>query len=392
MLLFVLLGAALVGTLLMGVLPYFRDFAFRNDYAFVYDGCRAMWAGGGGPYRQGFNVYPPATMEVFYPLAILPVFASSAIVAVLSLVAFLVAIARLVSVLPEGERLNRRVFFLAVALLWAPMLAGLHSNNVSILAIAMVLIVAARPSGKSSWADPLMVGLSIAIKPQLGGLYLLFWALRGRWKDFGISTGVVALLTLLALAKIAHVEPAWVADYRHSQILFNSPGSWADVSYAATRRYVLLNFQAALYPFARSVSLSRWLGAGVGLALIGVWAMIDHAARSRRNELLGLAALLPITLTMVFQQYYNAALLVLCLAAALTLRRTRASIAATILLASYVVRPAPLYQRLPPRFLDGGVHSALWNSFGVAFSAWQAMLVSVVMLWLYWRESASASR
>jgi hypothetical protein len=222
----------------------------------------------------------------------------------------------------------------------------------------------------------------------VGGILLLLYAVRGRWKAFWVGVSIPAVLTAGALARIVAVEPHWLADYRMNQARFNSAGHWADVSYAETKRFVLVNLQVALYPMGKSVVVSRWAAVLVGVALVGVWVWIDWRSRGRRNELLAMASLLPITLVPVFQQYYNATLLVICLAAVLTLQRTKTVKVASGLLAVYLVRPAPLYHLLPETYLNGDVASVAWNSLGVGFSAWLVLAVAVVMLWLYWRWGA----
>jgi hypothetical protein len=274
-----------------------------------------------------------------------------------------------------------------LALFWAPVLAGLHSNNVSIIVVGLLLLLTSGYVPVGSWAFAAMLGLALAVKPQLGVLYLLYLAARDRWSPLWRTLLVVGVVTAVGLGWFWIVEPNWLADYRQEQVEFNAPGEWGDVTYGSPNRYVLLNLQVAIYPWILSVAASRVLGALVAAALAVLWFVIDRKARARPNELLALASLIPISLLGVFQQFYNGALFVLCLAATLTLRRSRGMWIVLVILCLFVVRPAVIFKQLPLRFLNGGVHSVLWNSFGVGFSAWLAFATCISMLWLYWRWS-----
>jgi hypothetical protein len=58
----------------------------------------------------------------------------------------------------------------------------------------------------------------------------------------------------------------------------------------------------------------------------------------------------------------------------------------------FLLRTSPVYRRLPPRFLDGDVHSVVWNSFGIGFSAWLTLASVIFMLWIYWKWANGEER
>jgi hypothetical protein len=378
-------GAA--GFILTGIRPFYQDFPSRDDFAFVYHGSQAMHLGSNGPYFHSGDVYPPGAMLFFYPLSYLPQIFASSIVLWLSAALYLAGVWFLGKKLLQSGHELRFTVLVVLSLLWGPALAGFHSNNVSLIVIGLLLLLATGCMPIDSWAFPVVLGIALSLKPQLGVLFLLYLLSRTRWSALWKTLFVTAIVTIASLAWIWVVEPNWLADYRQEQADFNSLGGWGDVTYGSTSRFVLINLQVAIYPWVHHVGRSRLIGAFIAAILVVIWIIVDRKARQRPNEFLALASLLPISLIGVFQQFYNGALLVLCLAATLTLRRSRGSWIAFLVLCFFLVRPAPIYKRLPSRFLDGGVPSIFWNSFGVGFSAWLTFITCVVMLWLYWRWS-----
>jgi len=369
-----------------GVRPFLSGMkAHGNDFDYLTKGVKTLAADGPYHYQLGM-MYPPGALAVFYPLRSISLHTAAMLNLLLGLVLCGAGVWMLGRFLPDTRKEPRRFLLIVMALLWAPLLAGMHSDNVSVPLIGMLLLLCSDELLRTTWATGLLLGLTLAVKPQLGIFFLLFLAVRRRWAAAAIAVSVAACLTLCGVVLIWQVEPHWMADYAETQRYFNGPGQWGDVTYGAPRRYVLLNLQVALYPWIRSVAASRNLGLAVAGVLIAVWIAIDLRVR-RRNDRLALAALLPIALVAVFQQFYNGALLLVCLSSVLMLRRSRAVWTVFALLAMFVVRPAPLFERLPERFLDGRVASPLWNSLGVGFSACLTLAVVTAMLWLYWRWS-----
>ncbi len=370
-----------------GVRPFLDGMnTHGNDFDFLTTGVRAL--AGDGPYHYQLGVfYPPGALAVFYPLRSLSPHTAAVLNLLLGLVLCGTAVWMLGCSLAETRREPRRFLLIVMALLWAPLLAGLHSDNVSVPLIGLLLMLCSDELLQTTWLTGLLLGLTLAVKPQLGIFFLVFLAVRRRWVALAIAVSVAVSLTLCGVRLIGHVEPRWMADYLETQRFFNGPGQWADVSYSEPRRYLLLNLQVALYPWLRSVPASRYLGMAVAGVLVAVWLAIDRRARLR-NDRLALAALLPIALVGIYHLYYDGALLLLCLSAVLMLRRSPAVWSVFALLGMFLVRPAPIYRCMPQRFLDGRVASPLWNSLGVGFSACLTLAVVIAMLWLYWRWTA----
>jgi hypothetical protein len=167
--------------------------------------------------------------------------------------------------------------------------------------------------------------------------------------------------------------------------MLEAPGGGGDISYAQPQRFAIMNLAAAVYPLFNSIRAAHLVAIGVGLLLLAIWFAIDRRSKRRPNEWLALGALLPICLIPVYQYIYNGSLFVLSLASLLLLRPSRRVWAGVILLCGFLLRTSPFYRRLPPRFLNGQVHSVLWNSFGIGFSAWLTLASVIFMLWIYWK-------
>ena len=231
-----------------------------------------------GPYHFQLGVvYPPGALAVVYPLRSLPVHAGAILNLLLGILLCGMAAWYLGRALPDTHTEPRRLVLVVMALLWAPLLSGLHSDNVSVPLIGILLLLCSDELLQTTWAMGLLLGVTLAMKPQLGFFFLLFLVMRRRWITMTIATVTAAGLTAWGVILIRRVEPHWIADYAETQRYFNGPGQWADVTYSATQRYVLMNLQVAIYPWIHSVALAQVLGMAVGGVLVAAWVAIDVA-------------------------------------------------------------------------------------------------------------------
>ncbi len=140
----------------------------------------------GAAYEAGWYAYPPATLLLVAPLALLPWQVSGVLVQLLSIVGF--------------ERWARRAsgrVALPWLLLWLPLMQGLVIGQTTLLALVGLMLAEQALRAGHDRRAALLLALCL-LKPQatiLGAAWLLWLALRERrWQVPGLFAGICALL------------------------------------------------------------------------------------------------------------------------------------------------------------------------------------------------------
>ena len=256
---------------------------FHNDFTFYLVGARIGLAHGWGRiYDLGLQqaelkrlgsgitvaqlarfISPPPVAWAAVPLTGLPY-----PVAYLAWSILLVAALALAWWLAAPEAGRARVFFLAAALGWLPVIYGLQLGQPGLLVAAGVaLCYALLRRGSDGWAGAALVLL--ILKPQLAFLVPLALLAAGRWRAFAgsaIALGLIGGLSVIALG--------WdgVAAYQ------------ARLSFAAG---VAVNRDLTLAPLLGSVAAAR-----VAQVVVAAWALfIVYRMRHRGPEWIFVPAL-----------------------------------------------------------------------------------------------------
>ncbi len=234
-----------------------------------YDRALALgsWYSGGAPHLAqsqlaavASSVYPPPTLLLMVPLALLrwqEAFDAFFVIGLLLYAATVYGLVRLGW--PHHHSLSGVVndpaamFFVAFSLGFAPIHTAFHSVNIvlfaSCAAILSILVPGALHTGPSRSTAPqadlpnsklrlpagLLVGIgaasAICIKPTTG-IFLLPWLIRERrWRwTAGILLACTAISAFSIAPLIARQGLAWLPDYRHSVEALFTHGGNADVS------------------------------------------------------------------------------------------------------------------------------------------------------------------
>ena len=367
------------------VFPFFHDYPKANDFRPVHQGALALRAATGGPYQHldPAIAYPPTTLLVYEAFS----FVSMRAAAISNMVLAIALCATGLTLLCRrvfAEAAHRRVTYLIIAVaLWAPLQTGLHYSNISIVVIGLLLVLLSTDMDHHPVLRGVAAGIAVAMKPQVSGLYIILLLRRKRYKELLSCLSTIAVITGVAVARLSRIEPGWWADYQRVIAHFLSVA--ANVTYDAPGRYGLIMTQALLYPWIGSVVIARYAAIVLACLLFLWWLYVDLRSAARRNDVLSSAALLPIALLPIFQNSYNATLLVVFAVALAMLQRSRATLLAGLFMAGFWIRVAPLMHRLPVRLTDGSNHSMLWNSFVMCFPAWLTLCCTVLALILYTR-------
>jgi hypothetical protein len=317
-----------------------RVFRASNDFIPVYTGARCLLHGC-NPYdtsqlqQQFFQaggraaelpswdvdvpVYPPSTLLALSPLALLRFPAARLLWFLLNGCLFVIAAGSVLSMCPRSNR------WLATALTSFFLVTSgilLVLGQPAIFAISLLIIgTCFFLRGRLLPLAAFLLMLSLAVKPQIGGLIALYLLARGiRWRYAAVAmAGAVALLLSAGLILKSHPRSAdWTSILRANLSATLSPGGSADPRPANVQAIGDTNLQvltSIFLPEARRFNLAAY---AIFLTLLAAWIIAVLRARaSLEMHLVALAALSVLSLTPVYHRFYDTRLLVLTVPAVL---------------------------------------------------------------------------
>jgi hypothetical protein len=339
-----------------------RAFRFSHDLVPVYTGAGCLLQGC-NPYNtsqleeQFFQrgghavdlpsweidmpVYPPSTFLVLSPLLLLRYASARLLWFVLNGGLFILSA---VLVLSASPRSHRWLATILVSVILATSGILLVVGQPATLAISLIII--------SSYLFlrvrflPLcafLFMLSLAVKPQLGGLIVLYFLgqkIYRRYAAFALA-GALALLLSAGLTLRLHPHSAnWTSTLQANLSSTLSPGGSADPRPANQEAIGDMNLQALTSIFFAEAGTFNRVAYLIFLVLLAALIMVVPWSRaSGETHLLALGALSIVTLMPVYHRFYDTRLLLLSVPAVILIferRRLQGSIMAVLTILSVI--------------------------------------------------------
>lgn len=319
-----------------------------HDFTMLWAAARCLWVGA-DPYRhaelldvalragmprhawinpvQYLSLYPPTTYLALAPLGALPWVAAKwawAGLNVLAVAAIVVGLRRCVDAARHrrGAGAIGLPWVLTPVLLWAPAHACLLLGNLSVVCAAAA-VWACGPSGRSHpRLTAVLLGVATAVKPQLIGPLALAWMLV--WRDRRAAVWLVAtglLFSLVAVGYLFALAPDWIANLRANLDTFTAGGT-ADPTAENLNAFTMIDLAPLLHLF---LGHRGWVQAVVWLVTLSAVAAAAYAWARRPDRrdplpvLQFLSVIATVTLLPVYHRFYDATLLLVPVAAALSL-------------------------------------------------------------------------
>jgi hypothetical protein len=342
-----------VSAIVLFALGAARVFRSSNDFVPVYTGARCLLhgcnpydtsqlekqfylAGGHASELPSWNidvpVYPPSTFLVLSPLALFPFPAARLIWFLLNGCLFVAATGLILAMCPPSHRWLATalgsLFLLSSAILLVLGQPAIFA--ISLLAIAIYLFL----QGRFLPLGTLLLLISLAVKPQVGGLivlYLVAWRLQ--WRSAAVAlAGALALL--LAAALILQLHPrsvGWASTLRGNLTSTLDTGGSADPRPANPQAIGDTNLQSLTSIFLISARTFNLAAYAVFIFLFAALFLVFWGANAdAESHLLALAALSILSLTPVYHRFYDTRLLLLTVPAVLIVFQKRRFLGATI--------------------------------------------------------------
>jgi Glycosyltransferase family 87 len=290
----------------------------QNDFVPVYEGARCLLHGC-NPYGSGELLYPPSTLFVLSPLALFTYPVAWFIWFVLSGVLFVAAVVVILSLCPRRHR------WLATGL-GAVLLAGssllLILGQPSAFAVSLVGIgVYFFLQGRRLLVGALLIMLSLAVKPQIGGLIVLYLFFRGVHRRYAALSMAGALAILFCGGLILRVHPQsanWVADLRTNLSRAVVPGATDDPRPSNETAAAALNLQTITSVFFNDEKVFNDVAYAIFGMLLAAWLVaVMRMNPNLNNHLLSIGALTVLTLLPVYHRNYDSRFLLLAIPGAL---------------------------------------------------------------------------
>lgn len=365
-------------TWLMGANPY--------DEAAQQQAVQEVNQPGQMPDRRLMSLYPPLTFVLVAPFAIGSWHTAKLLWVLANIVFFacLVVGAARLGELPLSKR--RGWWLMILLLLYAPVHTGFFVGQLAAAtACCVVWSFVCLQRRRVVWAG-ILLGLALALKPQLAGPFLLIPLLRVQWRMLVAAGAVVGVIGMIAVGVMQLNQVSWLEDLRANISEFVQPGGAGDPGPGNPYRYQLINL---VYPL--TAALGPWPGIDRIVAIVGIILVLAGVRAARRgrgtdNQLLTLSLLAALSLLMVYHRGYDAILLVFPLTWSLRRVGTGSQMTAWLSLTLCLVFAVPGPSMLATAAHHGLIGPAMsnswwWNVVILPHEGWALLLLAGVLVY-----------
>jgi len=328
--------------------------------------------------------YPPTSFVLFAPLALLPWKAALWIwigVSVVAIAAMLLAVA---SVARIGLCTLPGFWFLALCLGLAPLHTGLATANPAIVGVALAAVSLWFADRGQNAISGLLIAGSICLKPPIGVCFLFFYLVGRRWKIVATACGVSALIGLVAVGRMSGVP--WFSSYEAVTKYMFAVGSIDDFTTANPIWFQMVNLQGPVFVITHDAEMAKLTALIVGIALLIAWTGLKLSPTRGVGDLLAVSALSVVSLVPGYHRLYDASLLILPIAWALSFKKEIVS-AKTFLTISlilpFLIPGAVLLSQISDRLRIGQqtLFGRWWKAIVIGHETWCLLLLGLLLLY-----------
>jgi hypothetical protein len=367
------------------------------DFAQHYAAAR-LWLIGNNPYDNGsltiawqasapgpvtvpldywYGLLPPGAYVVLAPLAALPAWAAAAVWLALSILAIAASLAVALSLANTRASSLNGWIIISAALASAPFQTLLAVGQCSLFVVALILLtIWCAQRGHDARAG-ILLAVAASLKPQLAAPFGLFYLCFRNWKLAGFAAVTCLTLNVIGAAQLewrgVHWWSAWMSNIAAS----TRAGEPNDPTLSGQWRHQIVNLTVLLHSFFANKALITFLNAAIVAALAGTYAWLVRRARFSPDALLPISLLCALSLLPVYHRSYDAAVLVVPFAWALTSLRGPLGGAAWATLAALSLFLIPFdalmlaEQKL--RMFRGVSQAWWWKALVAPHHAWAAL-------------------
>lgn len=341
------------------------------------------------------TAYPPTSFVLLAPVAWLSWPVARHVWLAISLMAFGLTVLSLAQLIGFQWQEKRTYFFFALALALAPFHTGLAAGSIVIVAVGFCALAVLAVARQWNIAAGVLFAVAVALKPQIGLPFLVYYLLRRRGRVVTTSVILVAVLAATAVFHLTLNHTPWGDNYRYDNTTLFARGSLGDFTESNPLRFSLVNLQVLLYTFLHHRAGANLLALVIVGVLGSLWLCLLWRCSDSNNELLALAALTTLSLLPVYHRLYDASLLIFPLAwslVALSKSRNWLAKGTLVLILVFLVPGGSALEQLQhTRHFVAMQHSSWWAHIVMPHQVWALLFLSVLLL-VAMRSSAAEAR
>ena len=302
------------------------------------------------------------------------------------LIAFAVTVCALVTAGGFRHDHLRTLAFITACLALAPFHTGISSGNATVLIIGVCAAGIWAAQSRRDITAGILFAVACSLKPQIAGLFVLYYLVRRRWSLFATAFASTIGLASVAVLRLQFPNVSWVHDYVHNATGFFTANNIDDFSAANPIRFTMINLQVPLFAITGHSSSANLLAFSAGAFLMFSWLYLLIRNGKDETELLPLGAISIIGLLPVYHRFYDAGLLALPLCWCMTklMGRQKSTARTALLPMTPFLAPATafLLQMARENRIPGAVtHSWWWDCVVMPHETWTLLLLSLLLLY-----------
>jgi hypothetical protein len=257
-------------------------------------------------------MYPPSTLILFVPFALLPWKAAFGLFTALCCLSTLAVVYRLALYVGESWSAPPRLCMTAFALALAPVHTAIAVGNLSALTFPLSCLAMLLAAENLDLFAGVFLAFVLCLKPTAGIAVLAYVLLLGRWRLIASMVTVAGGVSAFGLLAMRRIDPAWQMDYRRNIAFVFAPGGGSSYKELYANSLNLQNPLFALLHNTTATEILTWALVSAA-ALVWTFSLFRTPAAQRRWEwssagFWGLLALLP-----VYQRNYTGGVIVIVL-------------------------------------------------------------------------------
>jgi hypothetical protein len=341
-----------------------------------------------GRAANNSSVYLPPTLVPTVPFALLPWRAARIAWLCLNVVLVAWMIHAALSLAGLSWRDTRGLWLAGGIVALAPIHTGIAVGQIAIPSATLLLIAIALVQSGRQMPGGVALGISVLLKPQLTGPFLAYYFLRGGRRAALVATVVGVASTAISIGWLELNGVPWLESWRSVMSSIMVPGSQHDPAGPWSAQLLELRTLIAVTTGAESAATIGFLLA----AAAGAWLYVAGRTLDRDHDLLLLSGVAVLSLLATYHRFYDAALLVIVLAAiasrasapadpSRSLGMTPSAVVMLACLAVFFVPGAWAMQRLAVegRLPAALTESWLWNALLLRHHNWALVLLFAVL-------------